>query len=231
MLKIADRAAIMRPVNWVAGDVPSTANDGRRIREIPLHPKFPEKCGCAIVEHRIDPLKRYSVDEYGCWLWGGPLNSYGYGIIYIYSDRGRIPAHRYFYMAYVGEVPDGLVLDHLCRNRRCVNPTHLEPVTGKENSLRGIGFAAVNAQKASCPSCGADYDGIWSRARKRGNRKCKTCTAAYMRGFRARASQKKIAKKMQTLRNAGVAPKEIARITKMKVSTVYANTKPKKKAA
>ena len=58
-------------------------------------------------------------------------------------------AHRWSYQHHIGPVPEGLVLDHLCRVRHCVNPDHLEPVTSRENTLRGEGFAAVNADEAS----------------------------------------------------------------------------------
>ena len=59
-------------------------------------------------------------------------------------------AHRAYYERYVGPIPEGLVIDHLCRNRRCVNPTHLEPVTSAENNLRGLGPGAVNRRKKAC---------------------------------------------------------------------------------
>ena len=74
----------------------------------------------------------------GCWLWTGSLDAAGYGRIYLGPEVGRPGlAHRASYEMAVGPVPDGLVLDHLCRVRRCVNPAHLEPVTHRENVLRG----------------------------------------------------------------------------------------------
>lgn len=85
-----------------------------------------------------------------CWNWTGGLTFYGYGRFNI--DNTRWPVHRLAYELLVGPIPDGLVLDHLCRNRRCVNPEHLEPVTGRENTLRGVGPSAESARATHCPA-------------------------------------------------------------------------------
>lgn len=82
-----------------------------------------------------------------CMPWPGHLSS-GYGSIWV--DRKRTRAHRAIYENVIGKIPDGLVLDHLCRNRWCVNPWHLEPVTNKVNTLRGIGPCAMHARKTHC---------------------------------------------------------------------------------
>lgn len=84
-----------------------------------------------------------------CWLWTGPTQPHnGYGRL---GYRGRsVFAHRLAYELLVGPIPDGLTLDHLCRVRTCVNPLHLEPVTQRENTLRGDTIAAANARKTSC---------------------------------------------------------------------------------
>jgi hypothetical protein len=91
---------------------------------------------------------RLVVDEDGCWRWPGAKNPKGYGVIR--RDGKRLPVHRVAYELRVGPIPDGLVLDHLCRVRNCANPAHLEPVTPGENTLRGEGPAAVNARKTHC---------------------------------------------------------------------------------
>lgn len=77
-------------------------------------------------------------DETGgdCWVWAGFLDSKGYGKL---SSRGKtLFAHRVSYELIVAEIPDGLQIDHLCRNKSCVNPWHLEPVTGSVNTLRAV---------------------------------------------------------------------------------------------
>lgn len=89
-----------------------------------------------------------------CWLWTGGL-SHGYGH---FSDRGwQGGAYRWAYEHWVGPIPEGLDLDHLCRITSCVNPAHLEPVTHRENLLRGETFQAANAAKTHCPA-GHAYD-------------------------------------------------------------------------
>lgn len=73
----------------------------------------------------------------GCWEWRGAIQSAGYGCFELRRDRPLL-AHRYAYEELVGPIPDGLQLDHLCRNRRCVNPAHLEPVDHRTNCLRAV---------------------------------------------------------------------------------------------
>lgn len=78
----------------------------------------------------------YIIDESGCWVWQGGIISSGYGLT---TDNGaRKLAHRYYYEKYKGPIPNDLELDHLCRNKKCVNPDHLEPVTRAINTRRGL---------------------------------------------------------------------------------------------
>lgn len=86
----------------------------------------------------------------GCWEWTGScFIPQGYGRFWMGGTK-YVRAHRFAYELLVGPIPDGLVLDHLCRNRKCVRPDHLEPVTQGENVLRGVGLPAVNVAKTHC---------------------------------------------------------------------------------
>src|SRR5690348_1907218 len=83
-----------------------------------------------------------------CWTWQATQTN-GYGQFKI--DGKQRYAHRVSYELTVGPIPDGLQIDHLCRNRACVNPAHMEPVTPRVNTLRGIGGAAARAARTHCP--------------------------------------------------------------------------------
>jgi hypothetical protein len=109
------------------------------------------------------------VEPSGCWFWEGSTHAAGYGCY------GARLAHRLSYEAFIGPIPDGLTLDHLCRNRRCVNPRHLEPVTIAENVLRGESLPARNARKTHCPK-GHPYDESNTYISPRtGWRQCRAC--------------------------------------------------------
>lgn len=128
--------------------------------------------------HRM-PIRRrkyWKADpDTGCWIWIGPPDSHGYGYVKMPDDY-RKPAHRHVYETLVGPVDDGLVLDHLCRNRICVNPEHLEPVTHRENVLRGVGASARNAAKTHCVH-GHPYTPENTYINFRGSRECRICRA------------------------------------------------------
>lgn len=107
-----------------------------------------------------------------CWLWTGWKFVTGYGRMKI---RGRaVPAHRLAYELLVGAIPDGLTIDHLCRNHACVNPAHLEPVTHRENVLRGISPSARQARQTHCKR-GHPLSGANLVVRCDGARICMAC--------------------------------------------------------
>lgn len=141
------------------------------------------------------PLERFErqsqlVDS-GCIEWTGRIDRYGYGQ---FRPGGRettqMGAHRWAYEHHVGKIPKGLQIDHLCRNRKCVNPAHMEAVTPQVNALRSTSPAARNAQKTHCKN-GHLLAGENIYPNKR-YRICKICNhAAGARNYRARVERAK----------------------------------------
>jgi len=125
-------------------------------------------------------LSNFEVINSGCWRWTGQRNLFtGYGM------AGREYAHRFMYTHMVGEIPAGLTIDHLCRNRACVNPSHMEVVSLVENILRSENPMARNARKTHCirgHEFTADNTIAVATSTKRGvGRKCRTCVLANQR--------------------------------------------------
>jgi len=117
-----------------------------------------------------------------CWLWLGSRYLSGYGMLSIKSRA--TPAHRVSYQEFVGRIPEGFQIDHLCRVRHCVNPNHLEPVTQQEN-LRRAPYTASDLQrsKTHCPQ-GHFYAGENLYVTPTGGRACRACRSEHTRRYR-----------------------------------------------
>lgn len=110
----------------------------------------------------------------GCWHWIGAQKGNGYGNSWL-NGRNQ-PAHRVIYQLIKGEIPDGMDLDHLCRNRICVNPNHLEPVTRSVNLSRGLSGENLASIARSMTHCKRGHEFTEENTRLyRGKRCCRAC--------------------------------------------------------
>lgn len=137
-------------------------------------------------EERFFAKVDQTVGDDGCWEWLGAKITEGYGSFHLNGRQHG--AHRVAYELLVGEIPAGLQLDHLCRNHGCVNPAHLEPVTPRENTLRGEGPAAALARATRCVN-GHEFTeaNTITKDRRRGCRECaRQASAAYNGAHRER---------------------------------------------
>ena len=113
----------------------------------------------------------------GCWLWDGGVTLGGYGIFYWKGKRRY--AHRFSYALAQGAIPTNCEIDHLCRTPACCNPDHLEAVTHRINSLRGISPSAQNSRKHLCQRGHAfTADNLVQFKSAVWGRRCKKCHAA-----------------------------------------------------
>lgn len=115
-----------------------------------------------------------------CWEWISVLSNGGYARFWF--NRHYEEAHRWAYEYFVGPIPTGLVIDHLCNNPRCVNALHLEPKTQKNNVLRSNGLTALNARKTNCKH-GHEFNQQNTWIGPKGNRQCKVCIKLRMRVY------------------------------------------------
>ena len=143
----------------------------------------PPKLGTPWQESLPDQLPRHvkrniRPGDGGCWVWTRSASPDGYG--WASLDNKTYQAHRLVYTLIRGAPPSGLMLDHLCRNRICVNPDHLEPVTAKENLLRS---PITPAGQKRCLKCGGDFS-IVGKAKPQ--RRCLRCAEEHRRMTRKR---------------------------------------------
>lgn len=125
------------------------------------------------------------VNESGCWIWtAANFGIRGYGAVWWHGQAAG--AHRVVYEILCGPIPEGFEIDHLCRVRLCVNPDHLEPVSDRENILRGFGPAARNSRKFHCKN-GHRFDADNTHVLASGGRRCRACERSRARARRARA--------------------------------------------
>ncbi len=133
------------------------------------HSQRPE----TVVRRFWERVHKKGPDE--CWPWAQAVSSTGYGQFQLFHHR--VLAHRFAYEMAYGAIPSGLQIDHLCRNRACCNPTHLEAVTLRENVLRGVGVTAVNARKTHCVN-GHEFNEENTGYTPTGKRVCRACKRA-----------------------------------------------------
>jgi hypothetical protein len=133
---------------------------------------------------RIDRFRDRSGGPLACWLWRGELDRDGYGSVNIGHGK-HARAHRVAYEIAVGPIPEGLVIDHRCRNRPCCNPSHLEPVPSGVNVMRGIGLGPMNAAKSHCKN-GHEFTDDNTAFDSAGYRVCRHCRLESYARYRAR---------------------------------------------
>lgn len=139
-------------------------------------------------------MAKVRVDANGCWNWTGTRlgRAPSYGGFSMRSVR-HIYAHRWAFFVTYGPIPEGLQIDHLCKNVLCVNPAHLEAVTPRENTLRSTARSARNAQKTHCKN-GHEFTNantyVW--ADKKTGRSYRICRACFRKPFRKSAKREEV---------------------------------------
>jgi HNH endonuclease len=131
---------------------------------------------CSALSKKRAPVDRfrtkYKVASNGCWQWTSGLNSQGYGSFY--DGEKHVGAHCFSYRQFRGPIAPWLTVDHVCRNRACVNPLHLRLLSNLDNTLAGIGPTALNKRKTRCVH-GHRFAQANTYIRKDGSRRCRQC--------------------------------------------------------
>lgn len=140
------------------------------------------------IQKRLEAKLR-GPDVNGCYSWTGAVSSVGYGVIRNDGGSKLLLVHRVSYELSKGPIKPGLTIDHLCRNRLCANPNHLEAVTNRVNNLRGGSSAARNARKTHCKRGHELIDPNLVRVSGRPVRRCRLCANATNRASRKRKAE------------------------------------------
>lgn len=153
-----------------------------------------KRCAKTTLENFLTKIEM--VTESGCWIWTGHIDRGGYARLNTWDYERRVKgpllsAHRFSYETFVGPIPEGMGLDHLCRVRCCVNPRHLEPVTHRENVMRGlaptVSRVAAIAAKLARTHCKWGHPFTRENVRiYRNRRNCIACSNNRRRERRAR---------------------------------------------
>lgn len=137
----------------------------------------------------IQKFWRDTVRTDGCWFWVGSITKGGYGLTARGRGRGNQMAHRFAYELLVGPIPEGLEVDHLCNNPRCVRPEHLEPVTPEENMRRSVERRNL-FWRTRCPqghtTTGPESYYIYEKKNGRKQHVCKQCASDRQRSYKRR---------------------------------------------
>jgi hypothetical protein len=138
----------------------------------------------------IDRLFRRIAYDHGCWVWTGTKDRRGYGKMFGPDGKSHQRVHRVAYELLVGPIPEGFHLDHLCRNTSCCNPLHVEPVTCRENVIRG---ASYRGDEERCVNGHAfdEANTYWRMSGTRQYRVCRACRSAQQHAARAEGRWKR----------------------------------------
>lgn len=185
VLRLADRDGSQK-IKWVCS---CTCGNEAVVDGTKLRSRHTQSCGCRYIPAIDRFAEKIATTDSGCIVWLGGTNGVGYGLFYVGEGRSaRTYAHRWSYEYHVGPIPEDLHVDHLCRNRACVNPAHLEPVTVRENLLRGEGPSAANARKTHCPKGHPlSGDNLYVHPRKI-MRRCRECMRNQSRQYRTKVA-------------------------------------------